>query len=82
MLVGYNNFEVEAFKKRNVIGINAPGVLDETVADLVFALILSSARRISEFDRFVKEGKCSTIDPVNGHWTFTPEGILAFYRLL
>ena len=30
--------------------------LDETVADLTFALILSAARRISELDRIVKEG--------------------------
>jgi len=54
--VGYNNFDVEAMKKRNVIGTNTPSVLDETVADLAFALILSTARRIVELDRFVKEG--------------------------
>lgn len=54
--VGYNNFDVEAMNKRNVIGTNTPYVLDETVADLAFALILSTARRIVELDRFVKEG--------------------------
>lgn len=54
--VGYNNFDIEAMKKRNVIGTNTPSVLDETVADLAFALILSTARRIVELDRFVKEG--------------------------
>lgn len=54
--VGYNNFDVEAMKKRNVVGTNTPSVLDETVADLAFALILSTARRIVELDRFVKEG--------------------------
>lgn len=55
--VGYNNFDVEAMKKRNVIGTNTPHVLDETVADLAFALILSAGRRIAELDKFVKEGK-------------------------
>lgn len=55
--VGYNNFDLEAMKKRNVIGTNTPHVLDETVADLAFGLILASARRIAELDRFVKEGK-------------------------
>ena len=54
--VGYNNFDVEAMDKRNIIGTNTPYVLDETVADLAFALILSTARRITELDRFVKEG--------------------------
>jgi gluconate 2-dehydrogenase len=55
--VGYNNFDVEAMRRRNVIGTHTPSVLDETVADLAFALILSAARRIPELDRYVKEGK-------------------------
>lgn len=54
--VGYNNFDVAALQKRNIIGTNTPGVLDETVADLAFGLILSTARRIVELDRFVKAG--------------------------
>lgn len=57
MSVGYNNFDIEEMKKRNILGTNTPGVLDETVADLVLALILSTARRIPELDRFVKEGQ-------------------------
>jgi glyoxylate/hydroxypyruvate/2-ketogluconate reductase len=55
--VGYNNFDIEAMKERGVIGTHTPYVLDNTVADLVMALILSSARRIAELDRFVKDGK-------------------------
>lgn len=54
--VGYNNFDIESMKKRAIIGTNTPHVLDETVADLAFALILSTARRITELDRFVKDG--------------------------
>jgi len=54
--VGYNNFDVEAMRKYNVIGTNTPFVLDETVADLTFSLILASARRISELDQLVKMG--------------------------
>ncbi|MDS9473093.1 D-glycerate dehydrogenase [Sporosarcina pasteurii] len=54
--VGYNNFDVEAMRKRNVIGTNTPHVLNETVADLAFALLLASARRIVELDKFVKAG--------------------------
>ena len=55
--VGYNNFDIEALRKRNIIGTHTPHVLNETVADLAFALILSTARRIVELDRFVKGGK-------------------------
>lgn len=54
--VGYNNFNIEAMKSRNIIGTNTPGVLDDSVADLIFGLILSTARRISELDLYVKEG--------------------------
>jgi glyoxylate/hydroxypyruvate/2-ketogluconate reductase len=54
--VGYNNFDVAAMARYNVIGTNTPNVLNETVADLAFGLLLATARRIPELDRFVKEG--------------------------
>lgn len=54
--VGYNHFDVSAMRARGVVGTHTPELLDETVADLVFALILSTARRIAELDRYVKEG--------------------------
>jgi gluconate 2-dehydrogenase len=54
--VGYNNMDLVAMKNRKVMGTNTPSVLDNTVADLVFGLILSAARRITELDRLVKEG--------------------------
>ncbi len=57
--VGYNNFDLEAMKARGVMGTNTPHVLDETVADLVFGLILSAARRLPELDRLVKTGAWS-----------------------
>lgn len=55
--VGYDSFDVEAMKEFGVIGTHTPFVLDETVADLVFALILSAARRVPEMNEFVKQGK-------------------------
>ena len=55
--VGYNNFNIEAMRKRHVIGTHTPNVLNETVADLVLALMLATARRVPELDRYVKEGK-------------------------
>lgn len=63
--VGYNHFDVAAMKARGVIGTNTPDVLTETVADLVFALILSTARRIAELDRYVKDGLWKPDDTEN-----------------
>src|SRR5699024_7675761 len=67
MSVGYNNFDIEAMKEKNVIGTNTPHVLDDSVADLALALMLASARRITEFDAFIKAGKW---EPVNDEEVF------------
>ncbi|MBP2000517.1 gluconate 2-dehydrogenase [Paenibacillus shirakamiensis] len=56
MSVGYNHFDIPAFRKRGVIGTHTPGVLNDTVADLVMAMMLTAGRRISELDRYVKDG--------------------------
>ena len=53
---GYNNLDLEAMKKRSIMGTNTPGILDNTTADLVFSLVLSAARRIPEMNNFVKAG--------------------------
>lgn len=56
MSVGYNNFDIDAMKARGIMGTHTPGVLDDTVADLIMALILSAARRVTELDQYVKQG--------------------------
>ncbi|OXS59277.1 bifunctional glyoxylate/hydroxypyruvate reductase B [Cohnella sp. CIP 111063] len=55
--VGYDNFDVAAMKECGVIGTHTPYVLDDTVADLVFALMLAAARRVPELDAQVKQGR-------------------------
>ncbi len=55
--VGYNNFHIDEMRARGIIGTNTAGSLDDTVADLIFGLMLATARRISELDRYVKDGK-------------------------
>ncbi|GFZ33449.1 bifunctional glyoxylate/hydroxypyruvate reductase B [Clostridium zeae] len=62
MSVGYNNFDLKAMKRRNIIGTNVAGALDDTVADLIFGLMLACARRITELDRYVKSGKWNKDD--------------------
>ncbi|MBS0317757.1 MAG: D-glycerate dehydrogenase [Proteobacteria bacterium] len=56
MAVGYNNFDLAAMTARGVLGTNAPDVLTETTADFGFALLMAAARRISEGERFLREG--------------------------
>jgi gluconate 2-dehydrogenase len=57
MAVGYNNIDVAACTARGVVVTNAPGVLTETTADFGFALMMATARRISESERFLREGQ-------------------------
>lgn len=57
--VGYDTFDIEAMRKHKIIGTHTPYVLDESVADLVFGLVLATARRIPEMDKLVKNGKWS-----------------------
>lgn len=54
--VGYDNVDMAEANKRAIIVTNTPGVLDDATADLTFALILATARRLAEADRFVREG--------------------------
>lgn len=55
--VGYNNLDLDEMTKHNVMGTNTPDVLNDTVADAIFGLLLATARRIPELDHYVKSGK-------------------------
>ncbi|WP_346243771.1 D-glycerate dehydrogenase [Shouchella clausii] len=54
--VGYDGFDVAGLAEQNIYVTNTPYVLDETVADLLFGLILSGARRIAPLHEQVKAG--------------------------
>jgi lactate dehydrogenase-like 2-hydroxyacid dehydrogenase len=54
--VGYNNIDVPACTKRGIRVTNTPGVLDDTTADLTWALLMAAARRIAEGDQHVRAG--------------------------
>src|SRR5438309_6459193 len=55
--VGYNNIDVAAARRRGVVVTNTPDVLTETTADFAWALLMTSARRVLEADRFVRVGQ-------------------------
>src|SRR6058998_2272513 len=55
--VGYNNIDVAAARRRGVVVTNTPDVLTETTADFAWALLMASARRVLDADRFVRAGQ-------------------------
>ncbi len=54
--VGTNNVDIPACTKRGIRVTNTPGVLDDTTADLTWALLMAAARRIAEGDAQVRRG--------------------------
>ncbi len=54
--VGTNNIDIPACTKRGIRVTNTPGVLDDTTADLTWALLMAAARRIAEGDAQVRRG--------------------------
>jgi len=61
--VGYNNLDVEALSAAGILASNTPDVLTETTADLGFALLMATARRITESERWLRDGQW-------GQWSF------------
>jgi len=55
--VGYNNFDVPAMTAAGVLATNTPDVLTETTADFGFALLMATARRITESEHFLRAGQ-------------------------
>ena len=56
MAVGFNNFDVDAMTVAGVQGTNAPDVLTETTADFGFALLMATARRVTESEHYLRAG--------------------------
>ena len=55
--VGYNSIDIAACNERGILASNTPGILDDTTADLGFALILAASRRIGEGERDLRAGR-------------------------
>lgn len=55
--VGYDNLDLNALANRGIMATNTPEVLNDTVADTIMGLILSTARRMPELDHWVKTGQ-------------------------
>jgi glyoxylate reductase len=62
--VGFDNIDLDEAIKRGIMATNTPGVLTETTADLAFALLMATARRIVEADKFARAGRWKTWGPM------------------
>ncbi|MFJ7639191.1 2-hydroxyacid dehydrogenase [Peribacillus sp. NPDC097225] len=64
MAVGYNNIDLQSATDKGIMVTNTPGVLTETTADLTFALLLATARRLVEATGYLKSGQWKTWSPM------------------
>ncbi len=62
--VGFNNIDLEAASEFGIAVCNTAGVLTESTADLTWALIMATCRRISESERYLREGKFKAWEPL------------------
>jgi lactate dehydrogenase-like 2-hydroxyacid dehydrogenase len=53
---GYNSVEVGALTRAGIMVTNAPGPADETVADFAWGLLIATARKLTEAERWVRGG--------------------------
>lgn len=63
LAVGFDNIDMEAAKARNIAVTNTPDVLTETTADLGFALLMATARRLMEANDYIRQNKWDNWGP-------------------
>ena len=81
---GYNNIDLEVCKERGIRVTNTPQPVVEPTAELAFALMIDVARRVSEFDRMVRQGKAQFGGQRFGEmevWTLEAYGAATTLRL-
>jgi lactate dehydrogenase-like 2-hydroxyacid dehydrogenase len=61
--VGFDHVDIEAAKKKGVVVTNTPDVLSDATAELTMMLMIGAARRASEGERLVREGKWTDWSP-------------------
>jgi glyoxylate reductase len=64
LAVGYDNIDVDTATSRGIAICNTPDVLSDTTADLTFALLMATARRLIESAEYVKGGHWKNWGPL------------------
>lgn len=82
--VGVDNCDLAALRQRGIVLCHTPGVLTETTADTIFALLMASSRRLVELALHVREGRWTQAieDPLFG-WDVHGKtlGLVGFGRI-
>ncbi len=60
---GYNNIDVEEAARKGIFVTNTPDVLTDATADLAWGLLLATARRIVESDKYTRAGRFESWSP-------------------
>ena len=84
MAVGYDNIDVATATAKGIPIGHTPGVLTNATADLTWALLMASARRIVEAERFVRSGQWQTWSPtllLGADLSGSTLGIIGFGRI-
>ena len=82
--VGVDNYDLRSLANRGILLCHTPGVLTETTADTIFALIMACSRRLVELANLVREGRwTSNIGEELFGWDVHGKtlGILGFGRI-
>ena len=62
LAVGYDNIDLDALSAAGIAVSNTADVLNESVADYAWALLLGAARRMSAAERWLREGHWQTTE--------------------
>jgi lactate dehydrogenase-like 2-hydroxyacid dehydrogenase len=82
--VGYNHIDAEAAKAHRVAVTNTPGAVTDATADIALTLILMTARRAGERERYVRAGKWTGWNPMQMlgmHVTGKTLGVIGMGRI-
>ena len=55
--VGFNHIDLAACARRGIVVSNTPDVLTEATADMAWTLLMATARRVTESERWLREGQ-------------------------
>lgn len=82
--VGYDSIDIAAAREHGVLVSNTPDVLTDCVADTAWGLMIATSRRISQGDRFVREGHWGQVHgsfPLGNRVSGKKLGILGLGRI-
>ncbi|KMY54092.1 hypothetical protein AC623_09065 [Bacillus sp. FJAT-27231] len=80
--IGYNHVDLEAAAQKGIVVSNVPDYCLEEVSNHTIALILGITRRLSSYNRKVKEGKWDPMDTLPIHrFSERTIGLLGFGRI-